>query len=343
MDLNNAQIAIYNVAFAIFIFLGIIAFTNRVEGIQTITNLPKTLSHVLSRPGRIIPGIAGAAIAVPEFIICSVIPCESTANNRLETISMIAADTTLDLTTLKDFSNLVTALGKPLILNAAGNELAAKVREEIGVSRDSTEIQTIDNLAQAYQEAHKDLRALISGSKTLIKMTSKKLIDFSGFLTDQIAKEARAEIDLPDGWALFTTVTRTKYSAKALKTRYRTTRKNMAISYQWFYTATEVCEKSVDVVLEQTRAIYEAGVYESESILKALEPLAASIREIRRHIAFQAKFFGSNDEILGENTEDFTIHDLKWKVESLWTSATMLQDSITGRAYRKTHVKTTLM
>lgn len=339
MDLNNPQIALYNMAFALFFFLGIIAFTNRMEGIQAISNLPKTLSHTLGHPGRIIPGIFGAAIAVPEFIICSVFSCESTTKNRLKVISIIAADTTLDLTTLKDFSELLTALGKPLILNIAGGELADKARKGIEASRDSTEIQTIDNLAHAYIEAHTDLRALISGSRTLIKMTSKKWIDFSGFLTEQIAKEVRAEIDLPDGWTLFTTSTRRKHSANVLKAQYRTTRKNMAVTYQWFYTATEVNEKVFDAILEQTRAIYEAGIYDSRSILKVLEPLAESVREIRRHIAFQAKFFGSNGEILGGNTDgDFTLRDLKWKVESLWVSVTMLQDSIPG-AYGRKHVK----
>lgn len=326
-------------AFALFIFLGIIAFTNRVEGIQAISSLPKTLSHSLSHPGRIIPGIAGAAIAVPQYIVCSVFSCESTTKNHLKAISIIAADTTLDLTTLKDFSNLVSALGKPLILNIAGSELADKARMETEASRDMAEVQTMDNLAQAYLEAHKDLRALITGSQTLIKMTSKKWIDFSGFLTEQIAKEIRADIDLPDGWTLFTTGTRKKHSVKTLKARYRTTRKNMAVAYQWFYTATEVNEKVFDTILEQTRAIHKAGIYESRSILKVLEPLAESVREIRRHIAFQAKFFGSNDDILGENTaEDFTFRDLKWKVESLWTSVTMLQDSIPG-AYGKKRAK----
>lgn len=339
MDLNNPQIALYNLAFALFIFLGIIAFTNRVEGIQAISNLPKTLSHPLSHPGRMIPGILGAAIAAPEFIVCSVFSCESTAKNRLKAISIIAADTTLDLTTLKDFSELVTTLGKPLILNVAGSELADQARKGIETSRDMAEIQTIENLAHACQEAHTDLRALISGSRTLIQMTSKKWIDFSGFLTEQIAKELRAEIDLPDGWTLFTTSTRKKHSAKVMKARYRATRKDMAVSYQWFYTATEVNEKVFDTILEQTRAIHKAGTYDSRSILKILEPLAESVREIRRHIAFQAKFFGSNNEILGENADgDFAFRDLKWKVESLWASVTMLQDSIPG-AYGRKHVK----
>lgn len=341
MNLKNTQFAIYNMAFALFIFLGIVVFTNRAEGIRAITNFPKTVSHVFSHPGRIVPGIAGAVIAVPEYIICSVISCESTSNQNLKTISVIAADTTLDLTTLKDFSDLITALGKPLILNVAGDELASKVREEIEESRDRAEIQAMGNLAQAYQEAHKDLRAMVTGSQTLIKMTSKKWFDFSGFLTEQIPKEVRAEIDLPDGWTLFTTGTRTKYSAKALKSRYRTTRKNMAVSYQWFYTATEVSENSVNAVLEQTQAIHKAGVYESEGILKVLGPLAESVSEIRRHIAFQAKFFGSNDNILGENNdEDFTFRSLKWKVESLWASVTMLQDSMIGRAYGRTYART---
>lgn len=310
-----------------------VAYTNRVEGVQAITNFPKTVFHVLSHPGRIIPGIASAAIAVPEYIICSAITCEP-PNHHLKAISVIATDTTLDLTTLKDFSNLLMAVGKPLILNKAGNELAAKVREETGTSRDKAEIQAMDNLAQAYQEAHKDLQAIVTGSQNLIKMTSKKWFDFSGFLTDQIPKEARAGIDIPNGWTLFTTGTRTKCSTKSLKTRYRTTRKNMAVSYQWFYTATGECENSVNAVLEQTREIQKAGIYESEGILELLEPLAKSVVEIRRKIAFQAKFFASNDNLLGEDTdEDFTFHNLKRRVESLWTTVNMLQDSIAGKAY----------
>lgn len=338
MDLNNTQIAIYNLGLVLFLFLGILAFTNRVEGVQAITNFPKTVFHVLSHPTRIIPGIVGAAIAVPEYIICSAISCEP-PNHHLKTISVIATDTTLDLTTLKEFSNLVMALGKPLILNRAGNELASKVREETGTSRNKAEIQAMDNLAQAYHEAHKDLRAMVSGSQTLIKMTSKKWFDFSGFLTDQIPKEVRGGIDIPNGWARFATGTRTKCSAKALKTRYRTTRKNMAVSYQWFYTATELSENSVNAVLEQTREIQKAGVYESEGILKSLESLAKSVGEIRRHIAFQAKFFASNDNLLGEDTdEDFTFRSLKWKIESLWTTVNMLQNSITGKAYGRTHL-----
>lgn len=338
MGLNNAQVAIYNLGLILFIFLGIVAFTNRVEGIQAITNFPKTVFHVLSHPGQIIPGIADAATAVPEYIICSAISCEP-ANHHLKTISVIATDTTLDLTTLKDFSNIVTALGKPLILNTAGNELAAKVREETRASRNKAEIQAMDDLAQAYQEAHKDLRAMISGSQTLIKMTSRKWFDFSGFLTDQIPKELRVGIDIPNGWTLFTTRTRTKCSAKALKTRYRTTRKNMAVSYQWFYTATEVSENSVNAVLEQTREIQKAGVYKSEGLLKSLESLAKSVGEIRRHIAFQAKFFASNDNLLGEDTdEDFTFRSLKWRVESLWTTVNMLQNSITGRVHERRHL-----
>lgn len=322
----------------LFVFLGIVAFINRVDGVQAIINTPKTLSHALSHPGRIIPGIANTVITMPQYIACSVVTCKSTTKNHLKTISMIASDATLDLTTVKDFSDLILAFGKPLILNIVGNELAAKAREDSEdseMSHDKAAIQALENLAQAYQEAHFDLRAFVTGSQNLIKITGRKWIDFSGFLTDQIAADVRAEFDLPEGWKLYTATSRRKDSTRGLKARYKTTRKHMAVGYHSWYTATGAMENNIIAVLKQTREFHEAGAYESAETLKLLEPLVESIREIRRHMAFQARFLESNDDILTEDTdENFTLGALKWKVESLWTSVTMLQDSILGRAYR---------
>lgn len=304
---------------------------DRSEGGQ-ISNLPKSLSYAIKNPKRIIPGISARLISLPQSIICSVITCELTSNNRLKTIAMIATDTMTDLTALSQFADLITALGKPLILSSIGNDLAAEANDRSAEHRDSAAIQAMLDLARDYQNAHLDLRLVVGGSKNLIRLTTKKWVDFSGLLTDQIPRETREEIDLPTGWAKNVPASRRKYSGKALKIYYKACRKDMVSLYQYLYSAMERSEKSINAMLEQTQKVHDAGTYDSTSLLKIIKPLAESVGEVRQNVAFQMKLFGSSDEVFGEPIdEDFTFGILKWKVESLWASVTILQDAALGK------------
>lgn len=334
-NLSPLQVITFNVTFFLCVLLGIFFITNRSEGLQKISNLPKSFSYAVNNPQQIIPSISATVAAVPQFIICSIIPCESTSRDRLKIITMIATDTTLDLTSLSQFADSITALGKPLILNSVGNSITAEIKDESTVWRDSATIKAMERLAHDYQDAHLDLRLMVGASQNFIRLTAKKWVDFSGFLTDQIPREPREEIDLPIEWRTNVPATRKKYSAKALKAHYRVYRKEMVSPYQYLHLVAERSEKSLKDILKRTREIHEAGIYESTGVLGILEPLVESVCKIRENIAFQIKFFGSDDEVPGDSIdEDFTFGTLKWKMESLWTSVTILQDAATGRVVK---------
>lgn len=291
-----------------------------------VTDTPKSLSP---NAGQIISGIAAVIISVPQFLICSVIICESTTNKRLRNIAIIASNANLDVTALKHFTELVTELGKPLALNSAARDLAGEANDEAAKWRDGNTIKILADLSVSYQEAHEEIRQMVGQSQNVIQWSTKTFTEFSGFLTEQIPREVRDKINLPNEWTIGVLATQKEYSSRALIKYHKGLREGTSKVYCQLLLSAERAERSIKAVVQKTREINDAGILKMAKTLDAVEPVLKSITKLRENIAFATSHYAT-DNTFGEESvgRSFTPSVLTWRFESLWTSLSALPGSM---------------